>query len=493
MLTFILERKKMKYIKVTNKTNEVNRLKLEKLGFSTKRDNDETIGQFGSGIKFAPIAAVRKGMKFVFAGSDTKGDYTLEYIIKDDEGVPSVFYKYDDYEKPSSFAADAGLLSWENDFQIYREIVSNAIDESKLTGEPWDISVVDVEDINPVDGEFSVYITATESMIDINDNFDKYFSINRTPILQLDHAKVYEPIDNTFRVYCKGVLVYSTEKLLQSFGDSEVKGIFDYEFDDLKLNEERTVSSLWDMNNSILKVFVRPDDIEFSKILLNVFKTDMFKDYYEFVHIGSYQYDMSYVNSGSLSKAFDEMYPKHIVIEQSRLTVNVAATIKAKGYTPYIVHHEGIFKLLSSCNLPTIMSLFGDYFDYEHTFKLSDYPVLVTAIRIVNDIMPETMEVNDVVGVFITDDEQDGTLALTTTMKLDDDDDGHKKIMINERHAENANVQELISTFIHEWDHYRTGIDDGNTDGRMFRDLADQTIGRLVYELWKTKKKVNKL
>jgi hypothetical protein len=40
----------MKYIKVTNKTDEVNRLKLEKLGFSTKRDNDETIGQFGSGI-----------------------------------------------------------------------------------------------------------------------------------------------------------------------------------------------------------------------------------------------------------------------------------------------------------------------------------------------------------------------------------------------------------------------------------------------------------
>jgi hypothetical protein len=243
------------------------------------------------------------------------------------------------------------------------------------------------------------------------------------------------------------------------------------------------------MNNLIIRVFARPDDIEYAKILLNVFKTDMFKDYYEFLHIAGYQWDSTYIQSGCLEEAFNQMYPKHILIEQNKLTINVAATIKAKGYTPYIVHHEGVYKLLSTCNVPTLISLFGDYFDYQHTFKLSDYPVLVSAIKIVNDIMPETMEVNDFVGVFMTDEEDNGLLALTTAMKLDEDDEGHKKIMFNESHVETANVQQLISTFIHEWDHYRTGIDDGNTDGRMFRELADQTIGKLVYQLWKEKKK----
>ena len=95
----------MFYIKITNQADEVSRLKLEKLGFSTKRNDETTIGQFGSGIKFAPISAIRKGIDFIFAGNDSKGAYTLQYIIQEDEGIDSVFYKYDDYIKPSSFTA----------------------------------------------------------------------------------------------------------------------------------------------------------------------------------------------------------------------------------------------------------------------------------------------------------------------------------------------------------------------------------------------------
>jgi hypothetical protein len=86
----------MKYIKITNNVNEVSRLGLEKLGLSTKRNNNETIGQFGSGIKFAPIAAVRKGIDWAFAGADSKGKYVLKYVVKEDEGIPCIFYSYGD-------------------------------------------------------------------------------------------------------------------------------------------------------------------------------------------------------------------------------------------------------------------------------------------------------------------------------------------------------------------------------------------------------------
>jgi hypothetical protein len=77
-----------KYIKISNQSENVSRIALEKLGLSTKRNDPDTIGQFGSGIKFAPIAAIRKGMEFVFSGNDDKGSYNLSYIIKDDEVVP---------------------------------------------------------------------------------------------------------------------------------------------------------------------------------------------------------------------------------------------------------------------------------------------------------------------------------------------------------------------------------------------------------------------
>ena len=70
-----------KYIKITNHLGpdgKVSRLALEKLGLSTKRNDSETIGQFGSGIKFAPIAALRNGWEWWFTGRDDRGEYFLD-------------------------------------------------------------------------------------------------------------------------------------------------------------------------------------------------------------------------------------------------------------------------------------------------------------------------------------------------------------------------------------------------------------------------------
>ena len=77
----------MSYIKITNYADSVNRLSLEKLGLSTKRDNPETIGQFGSGIKYAPIAALRMGLEWVFTGNDSEGKYILKYKSIDENGI----------------------------------------------------------------------------------------------------------------------------------------------------------------------------------------------------------------------------------------------------------------------------------------------------------------------------------------------------------------------------------------------------------------------
>ena len=61
----------MEYIRIMNEaSNPVPRIYLEKLGISTKRDEDQTIGQFGSGVKFAPIAALRNDWEWIFAGAD---------------------------------------------------------------------------------------------------------------------------------------------------------------------------------------------------------------------------------------------------------------------------------------------------------------------------------------------------------------------------------------------------------------------------------------
>lgn len=478
----------MKYIKVTNKTGNVNRLRLEKLGFSSKRDSQETIGQFGSGIKFAPIAAIRKGMEFVFSGNDDKGSYNLAYVIKDDEGIPSVYYKYDDYEKPSSFTADAGLLSWESNFQIYREIVANAIDEAKITGEAWDIEVVDIDKIEPVEGEFSVYITATDEMIDINNNFDKYFSINRTPIWTYgNRAAIYQPIDNVFRVYCKGVLVYSEENT----SNTPVSGIFDYELNDIGLNEERTVKNFYEVKYHICNtIFANIDDEGICKHIIESFiniEKDYLQDkYFETSEMSEFTYENSDVNP-IMSDVFERLFPKTIVEISTSCSVNFMVSVKSRGYKVLEIETNPFFAFLKRNNVPTYDRLFGDYFLHKVEMGISKYPVLEMAFDMVKNVIPEIKDIENVIGIYF-DDEDKTTLAMTSTIRLNEDDEIPKKILFNHNHAENSPIKKLIGTLIHEWDHYRSDIGDGNDMGRRFRDLADETISELIYRIYKMQK-----
>ena len=90
------------YIKVWNKSNGVNRLHLQYLGLSTKRDDDSTIGQFGSGIKYAPILALRKYIDLVIVGQDDDGQYELRYDTVEIKGIEVIHYDYGTYKVPSS-------------------------------------------------------------------------------------------------------------------------------------------------------------------------------------------------------------------------------------------------------------------------------------------------------------------------------------------------------------------------------------------------------
>lgn len=473
----------MKYIKVTNYVENVNRLSLEKLGMSTKRENDQTIGQFGSGIKFAPIAAIRKGMRWVFTGKDNKGDYVLEYIIKDDEGIPSVFYKYQDYEKPSSFTADAGILSWKEEFQIYREVVSNAIDENTLNGLGWDVDVVDVEEIVPVDGEFSVYITATEELLEIHNNFDKYFCVNRTPIYSDDWFKVYEPIDDSFRVYCKGVLVFSSEKNTKNYGASEQSGIFDYEINTLDLNEDRTVDGNFALNYKILSALVSIRDKNIINTIIQYLISKENLPLYELQSISSYVYQNVYVNNYYWKEVFEEQYEKSVIVYSGSSSYNLLKTIESKGYNAVEIKEEGVFSLMQKLAIPSVQTIFGESLKYEYSFDLTDYPVIVKAMEMCEFALPEMKGVKEFVGVYTPLYDDDNAIAMT--INIGEDDELKRMILVNRDFAFKNGVEDMIGTIVHEWDHLTSSVGDGDTEGRMFRDLADKKIGYLICKLYK--------
>lgn len=466
----------MKFIKITNTVNDVPRTHLEKLGISTKRDNAETIGQFGSGIKFAPIAAVRKGMRWIFAGSDSKGSYKLEYVVKDDEGIPSIFYKYEDYEKPSSFSADAGLLSWENDFQIYREVVANAIDESKISGLDWSIDIVDESEIESVPGEFSVFISATESLMEIHNDFDKYFCVNRYPIYEKKNYagfKLYNSIDEYFRVYCKGVLVYCSKKEEDNYS-KVFSGYYDYEIDSLALNEERSVKSIYSMNYSVISALASISDSYVIEDLLKRILNGDTDNTYEFGLISN-SLNPSY-SSDEWSDAWLSNYQNYAIIQQKYATVNTIATIKSRGYKPLIIDEDNVYDFLVARRVTSVSEILGDSFKYEYTMDISEYTKLIDCVNIVKSVWSHASNLSEILGVYIQDDcDEFETLGMTTNMP-----DVGRIILINKEHAMFSSKLNIIATILHELDHYCTGETDGDDQGRIFREVADNRLAEIT-------------
>lgn len=478
----------MIFLKVTNYVNEVNRLSLEKLGFSTKRDNAETIGQFGSGIKFAPIAAIRSGKRFVFTGNDSRGGYALEYIVKNDEGIDSIFYKYEDYEKPSSFTADAGVLSWENTFQIYREIIANAADEAKISGIDWTVEIVNDDEIKSVPGEFSVFITADDSIMEIHNNFDKYFCLNRKPVHTTSQVKFYEPIDDKFRIYCKGVLVYTHDRF-SDYGTApqSVHGIYDYEIDGITLNEERTIRNTYDINGYIARAFYDVQDkYVISHIINEMMKwannDDNSTILFELGLVPQYAHEVYKLNDhdqSNWSVTFQNMYPDTVLVSDEDARTNVLTTVTGKGFNPLVIKDSSLYRFFETKKIPTVYDILGESFKYDYSMDISNSLELLHAINIIETVDPvDGYALKNKIGVFTPD--SSSTLGMT----VDINGDGERVILISRDHIKTAKIEELISTLIHEIDHLTTGYGDGDSEGRAFRNVADIRIGHLIYKMW---------
>jgi hypothetical protein len=460
-----------KYLKITNKAGEVSRIHLEKLGLSTKRNDPNTIGQFGSGIKFAPIAALRNGWEWWFTGRDSKGEYKMRYSTAVEDGIDCIVYDYGDYQKSSSFTVDAGSLSWITPFQIYREAVANAFDESQ-NGD-WSISVVDESKLHPVDGEFSVFITASPELMEVHNNFDKYFSNSRKVLLASNQCQIIEKIDSSMRIYCHNVLVHES---------TNAKSVFDYNINSIRLNEERNIASIWEVDWEICSKIVRLDDVSLIKRIIKASQNNYDDtDYNEIERLTSTHLQEGNINLAWFD-AFVEMYGDNCVIYDALgLELGVESSIKLRGFNPVYIKSKNLFKLLSLAEVRTYQEILGEECSFISDYDLSKYPNVARAIEIASSFIPE---INDLVasqkiGVF--ESELDRNLGLTTGCN---GEKSKRKIFINKDHSHDM-VESILATIVHEFDHYDTGISD--SDYRFFRDAADRRIASLMMKFYQEK------
>lgn len=454
-----------KYLKISNQADQVSRISLEKLGLSTKRNNPSTIGKFGSGIKFAPIAALRNGWDWIFTGSDSDGDYTLKYEVIDEGGIPCIQYNYGTYTKSSSFTIDAGTLSWTDPFQIYREAVSNAIDGATENGGQWSIDIVEAIDNSP--GEFAVFVTAAPELMNIYDNHHLYFSDKRSVLFSMYNTKkVLGKVDNNTRVYSHNVLIYK----------NELDSIFDYCLDDLDLNEERTIKSEWMLNASLESIFCNADRTIIRQIIAAATSG---RKYYEFEASSGFSYIDSYIFNSYWLECFQGMYGENaVIIDKATASLNIDSSLSMQNLTPIVIAKDSAYRLLKQAGIPSAMDRIGEEVKYKIDYNLFEYPKLMEAISVARIAEPRLEAFIPTLAVFDSDSDQ--VLGLTINMKKKEED---RRILIDKGHAEKSSIAEIISTLIHEYDHAASGLPDAiDHSGRMFRETADQRIGKLIYE-----------
>ena len=254
-----------KYVLIQNE-GEIEVGSFELIGASTKRNDNTKIGFFGSGLKYSIAYMLRNKIDFrVFSG--------LREIRFDTE---TVCMRGQDFERvcingvPTSFTTTMGP-TWNEPWFVFREIYCNALDESGCT------IIKNTESINQSEGRTRIYIEITKELENVINNFDAYFTDDRTTKYIFNDiktpyidewkngyngeqpVKVYNKTDGV--IFRKGIRVYSSSKLM-----------YDYCLENISINEDRTMKSPHYIKYAISCIIAEMRDINYVKSVLRSYK-----------------------------------------------------------------------------------------------------------------------------------------------------------------------------------------------------------------------------
>ena len=450
------------FIRIMNETNgPVKRTYLEKLGISTKREDDRTIGCFGSGSKLAPIAALRKGWRWISVGNDLDGDYQMEYSLEaDEEGFQHVFFDYGDYKTPSSYTADAGLLSWTDSFQIFREAFTNAIDAFLADG--LDYSIDYVTEIENVPGHFCTYLTADVELVNFVENIEKYFILERQPLCEVltygnKGYKLYEPFDNSIGLYSKGVAINHDGE------DSRIT-IFDID-GPFQINEERRVTNKSYALDAAMKHYILPGVKDLDVLETYLSKAPFDAKYWEH-HLDTYG---SAPKNPLIKLAWKNLFGGDIAIPNDVSEAN-KQSLMLKGYKFVEVGSPFWYDVLVENDVPNITSVLKIDPNFNIAeLNASEQLTFNKAIDIVRYFDEKLNTVNDILA-FEPKDNQTKYNGIY--------DPKGQNIYLSRKILHD--LDKTVGILVHELDHHITGIKDSD----MFRNSADERIGKLMTAMY---------
>ena len=224
--------------------------------------NRGVIGQFGSGNKHGVAVLLRHELSpVVFAGPLKMEFFTKPQTVSDTRATKEfarVGVKYGGSDpitgasrsatEDLGFVLDYGKQDWDEVALALREFVSNAIDRSIREIGDWSgvkIEIVDESKVRAKSGYTRVFVPMNNDVLKFYNDLGKWFLHFSEPE-SLDKAIL--PKKNRNLGDRKAAVIYRRGVRVREFESSDTESLFDYNLNDLTLDEARKASD-WDVRH----------------------------------------------------------------------------------------------------------------------------------------------------------------------------------------------------------------------------------------------------
>ncbi len=228
----------------------------------TSQNRGFIIGQFGSGNKHGVAVLLRHELSpVVFAGPLKMEFFTKPQTVSDTQATKEfarVGVKYGGTDpitgasrsatEDLGFVLDYGKQDWDEVALALREFVSNAIDRSIREIGDWSgvkIEIVDESKVRAKSGYTRVFVPMNNDVLKFYNDLGKWFLHFSEPE-SLDKAIL--PKKNRNLGDRKAAVIYRRGVRVREFESSDTESLFDYNLNDLTLDEARKASD-WDVRH----------------------------------------------------------------------------------------------------------------------------------------------------------------------------------------------------------------------------------------------------
>ena len=271
-----------KFLKISNRGTCDRRL-AELVGLTTKRRSPADaglIGDKGSGIKWAAMAALRQGIGTSLASSDAAGPYFLTFrtepVTVAGQVAQRIFLRIHvpegagsrvESDIPTSLTT-AAFPDWDKpigtdgraEFKILREFICNAYDQDL----DFRISEVD-QPTFAAPGETAIYLTLPERFRPLLDQPERYlkFRTAAKPVYENGLGRLWPRSQpGMCRHFVRGVLVDCRNHLFDS-------ALYEYDLlDKTLLSEERVLASEYAFEEGVAKLFAELTSAEIARLVM---------------------------------------------------------------------------------------------------------------------------------------------------------------------------------------------------------------------------------